>query len=153
MRYTGQSYESRCRSRSDYRAEFDRRHDSCTATPTRAAAIEVVNLRVKAIGVTEKPPLPREPLRESATAAPLARPRRPLRAAESHATALYRWRRSHAGAAAAGPAVITGGEATTVCRPNFTFRIDGFGNIIATGTFIGTEAQEGTTTVLAAAVV
>jgi N-methylhydantoinase A len=112
-----------------------------------------VNLRVKAIGVTQKPQLPREPLRESAAPAPLAF--RPAHfAGRIHATALYRRDGLHAGAAAAGPAIISGREATTVIPPNFKFRIDQLGNIIATRQpSSAPKPRKEATTALAAAVV
>jgi len=131
VRYIGQSYEITVPFTSEYRAEFDRRHQQLYgyANPRRGA--EIVNLRVKAIGVTQKPQLPREPLRESIAPAPLAfRPA--YFGGRVQATALYRRDDLHAGAAAAGPAIISGREATTVIPPNFKFRIDQLGNIIAT---------------------
>jgi N-methylhydantoinase A/oxoprolinase/acetone carboxylase beta subunit len=131
VRYTGQSYEITVPFTSEYRAEFDRRHHQLYgyANPKRGA--EVVNLRVKAIGVTQKPQLPREPLREAAAPAPLAF-RSAYFGGRVQATALYRRDDLHAGAAAAGPAIISGREATTVIPPNFKLRIDQLGNIIAT---------------------
>jgi N-methylhydantoinase A/oxoprolinase/acetone carboxylase beta subunit len=131
VRYIGQSYEITVPFTAEYRAEFDRRHQQLYgyANPRRGA--EVVNLRVKAIGVTQKPQLPREPLRESAAPAPRAF-RSAYFAGRVQATALYRRDDLHAGAAAAGPAIISGREATTVIPPTFKFRIDQLGNIIAT---------------------
>jgi N-methylhydantoinase A/oxoprolinase/acetone carboxylase beta subunit len=143
VRYIGQSYEitvpfargsasaSASASASEYRAEFDRRHQQLYgyANPRRGA--EIVNVRVKAIGVTQKPQLPRESLREAAAPAPRAF-RSAYFGGRVQATALYRRDDLHAGAAAAGPAIISGREATTVIPPSFKFRIDQLGNIIAT---------------------
>jgi N-methylhydantoinase A/oxoprolinase/acetone carboxylase beta subunit len=153
VRYIGQSYEITVPFTSEYRAEFDRRHQQLYgyANPRRGA--EVVNLRVKAIGVTQKPQLPREPLRDSVAPAPLAF--RPAHfAGRIHATAIYRRDDLHAGAAAAGPAIICGREATTVIPPNFKFRIDQLGNIIATRQpSSAPRPRKEATTALAAAVV
>ena len=44
--------------------------------------------------------------------------------------AFYRWPTLAPGAARAGPAVITGAEATVVVPPAFAFRVDGFGNVV-----------------------
>jgi N-methylhydantoinase A/oxoprolinase/acetone carboxylase beta subunit len=115
-----------------YRAEFDRRHQQLYgyANPRRGA--EIVNLRVKAIGVTQKPQLPREPIADTTAATPAPATFRPAYfGGRVQATALYRRDDLHAGAAAAGPAIISGREATTIIPPNFKFRIDTFGNIIA----------------------
>jgi N-methylhydantoinase A/oxoprolinase/acetone carboxylase beta subunit len=43
----------------------------------------------------------------------------------------YRWEELEPGTVAAGPAVIVGGQATTVVPPGFSFRIDEFGNLVA----------------------
>ncbi len=86
---------------------------------------------MKAIGITQKPQLPRETLGELMAAAPQAM-RPAVFDGRSQSTALYRRDDLQAGAAAAGPAIIAGREATTVIPPNFKFRIDTLGNIIAT---------------------
>jgi N-methylhydantoinase A len=48
-------------------------------------------------------------------------------------TGHYRWPALVPGAAARGPAIITGAEATVVVPPGFRFAVDGFGNVIAEG--------------------
>ena len=45
----------------------------------------------------------------------------------------YRWDDLRVGSRAAGPAVISGGEATVVVPPRFQFTIDRFGNVILKG--------------------
>ncbi len=137
VRYIGQSYEITvpfgfdADQTTSYRAEFDKRHQQLYgyANPRRGA--EIVNLRVKAIGITQKPQLPRETLGELMAAAPQAM-RPAVFDGRSQSTALYRRDDLQAGAAAAGPAIVAGREATTVIPPNFKFRIDTLGNIIAT---------------------
>ena len=119
----------------DYRATFDARHQQTYgyANPRRGA--EVVNLRVKAIGVTDKPALPREtaamPSRHSATPEPSSR-RTARFGGKATSMAVYRRDDLHAGMEADGPALIAGPEATTVITPAFRFRVDEAGNIIAT---------------------
>jgi N-methylhydantoinase A/oxoprolinase/acetone carboxylase beta subunit len=131
VRYVGQSYEITVPFTPDYRAEFDRRHQQLYGYANARRGAEVVNLRVKAIGITQKPHLPREPLRDQPTPPPIAY-RPAYFGGRVQATALYRRDDLHAGAAAAGPAIISGREATTVIPPTFKFRIDQLGNIIAT---------------------
>ena len=43
----------------------------------------------------------------------------------------FRWDELRPGAAASGPAVVTGGEATAVIPPGMSFSVDGYGNIVA----------------------
>jgi N-methylhydantoinase A/oxoprolinase/acetone carboxylase beta subunit len=133
VRYIGQSYEITVPFEEGYRAAFDARHQQTYgyANPRRGA--EVVNLRVKAIGVTKKPALPRETA--AASGAPPAQPaaRRTARfGGKATSMAVYRRDDLHAGMEADGPALIAGPEATTVITPAFRFRVDEVGNIVAT---------------------
>lgn len=95
--------------------------------PQRPA--EIVNVRVRAAGLTDKPPLPR---RKVTWNKPRPASWRPARfAGAQRQTAFYLWSDLLPGAQATGPAVITSGEATVVIPPRFGFRIDAFGNVIA----------------------
>jgi N-methylhydantoinase A/oxoprolinase/acetone carboxylase beta subunit len=47
-------------------------------------------------------------------------------------TAIYHSEQLSSGMAGAGPAIITGGQSTIVIPPNFGFRIDDKGTLIAT---------------------
>jgi N-methylhydantoinase A/oxoprolinase/acetone carboxylase beta subunit len=128
IRYVGQSYEITLPFSREYRREFDRRHGRVYGYANPARPTEIVNLRVKASGVTDKPVLPRSPLRNLR-----ARPSS-VRQSRFHGrmlrAAFYRWDDLSPGAHAPGPAVVTGGEATAVIPPGFDFRVDGFGNVI-----------------------
>jgi N-methylhydantoinase A/oxoprolinase/acetone carboxylase beta subunit len=128
VRYVGQSYEITQPFSSNFPKEFHRRHEQRYGYSNPARPTELVNLRVKASGITEKPALPRSRER-------MARPRpdsvRPVWFERGRIkTAFYRWDALTPGARAPGPAVITSGEATAVVPPSFAFRVDGFGNLI-----------------------
>ena len=128
VRYVGQSYEITVPFSKDYRAQFDRRHQDLYGYCDPKRPTEIVNLRVKASGLTDKPELPRS----------IERARRPepsfVRSARfegrERATAFYRWEDLAAGSRARGPAIVTGAEATAVIPPAFGFRVDAFGNLI-----------------------
>jgi N-methylhydantoinase A/oxoprolinase/acetone carboxylase beta subunit len=130
VRYVGQSYEITVPFSPQFREEFDRQHARLYgyANPRRVA--EIVNIRVKATGVTQKPQLPRCPIERPRDAVPMhvAGVRFDSRVLPS---AFYRWEELAPGTVAAGPAVIVGGQATTVVPPGFSFRIDEFGNLVA----------------------
>ena len=110
--------------------EFDRQHARLYgyANPRRVA--EIVNIRVKATGVTRKPHLPR-----SRSTTPGTQFRMHVAGVRFDGRVLpsefYRWEELAPGTVAAGPAVIVGGQATTVVPPGFSFRIDEFGNLVA----------------------
>ena len=59
VRYAGQSYELAVPMAPGFRDEFDRRHARTYGYADPRRAIEVVTLRVVAIGRTDKPALPR----------------------------------------------------------------------------------------------
>ena len=130
VRYVGQSYEITVPFGAAYRREFDRRHAKLYGYANPARAAEVVAVRVRAAGLTAKPPLPFVRITRRITPRPaFIGPGR--FDGKSHRVKFFRWPDLEPGAAAAGPAVITGPEATAVIPPAWRFRIDGFGNVLA----------------------
>jgi N-methylhydantoinase A/oxoprolinase/acetone carboxylase beta subunit len=131
VRYVGQSYEISVPLTRDYRREFDRRHGRRFGYANPGRPTEVVAVRVTAVGITDKPVLPRARVRGAVTPQPAAR--RPGRFdGRLTRVSFYRWPDLVPGARARGPAVVTGAEATVVVPPDFSFRVDTFGNILVT---------------------
>jgi N-methylhydantoinase A/oxoprolinase/acetone carboxylase beta subunit len=130
VRYVGQSYELTVPLSADFRGEFDHRHARTYGYANPSRPIEVVTLRVVAAGRADKPALPR--------ADAIATVAAPYRVHEARfggvlvPTGFFRWSDLTAGATGDGPAVVGGGEATAVIPPGFQFRLDEFGNLIAT---------------------
>jgi N-methylhydantoinase A/oxoprolinase/acetone carboxylase beta subunit len=132
VRYAGQSYEITVPFAAAYRADFDRRHGKTYGYMNPSRAVEVVNVRVTAAGVTAKPVLPSTRVRRTHT--PAAKDiRRSRFGQKTWRTSFFHWDTLDPGARAAGPAVITGGEATVVIPPGFRFEIDAYRNVIARG--------------------
>ncbi|HEY6359175.1 MAG TPA: hydantoinase/oxoprolinase family protein [Vicinamibacterales bacterium] len=130
IRYVGQSYEITVPCGPTYRRAFDRRHERLYGYANPDRPTEIVNVRVSATGLTEKPKLPFTRPRRAVVARPASR--RPGRfGGRSVTVSFYRWEALAPGAGGAGPAVITGGEATAVIPPGFRFQVDGFGNLVA----------------------
>jgi N-methylhydantoinase A/oxoprolinase/acetone carboxylase beta subunit len=128
VRYAGQSFEITLPFSNGYRCAFDQRHQQVYGYSDPSRPTEIVVLRVRASGITEKPDLPQSPERFSR---PKPMSKRPARfGGRMVRTAFYRWNELPAGARAHGPAVVTGGEATAVVPPEFAFRVDRFGNLI-----------------------
>jgi len=129
VRYIGQSYEITLPFAPGYRDEFHRRHERTYGYSDPARPVEVVAVRVRAAGLTDKPTLPFKKARGSSRPRPAAV--RPGRFdGRVRQVAFYRWPDLIPGATAAGPAVVTSAEATAVIPPGFRFRIDGFGNVV-----------------------
>jgi N-methylhydantoinase A/oxoprolinase/acetone carboxylase beta subunit len=128
VRYAGQSYEITVPFSNAYRRAFDQRHQQLYGYSDPTRPTEIVALRVKASGITDKPELPQS---QERFARPQPMSMRPARfGGRMVRTAFYRWDDLKAGARAHGPAVVTGGEATAVIPPAFAFRVDRFGNLI-----------------------
>jgi len=127
VRYIGQSYELGVPFLKNFRQLFHQRHALLYGYADPARGIEIVNVRLKASGIAAKPALPRRAVRSH-------RPR-PLSLRQARfggrmlPTEFYHWDQLAPGARAAGPAVVTGAEATVVVPPAFNFALDGFSNI------------------------
>lgn len=131
VRYVGQSFEITLPLTPDYRKVFDREHGRLYGYSNPARPTEVVNVRVSATGVTQKPALPSARVRKSYKPTPSAI--RPGRfGGRTVKVAFHRWETLTPGATASGPAVIAGGEATVVIPPRWSFKVDGASNILAT---------------------
>lgn len=130
VRYVGQSYEITVAWQPDYRGEFDRRHEQLYGYANPGRAAEIVNLRVKAVGLTDKPSLPQSDLRAESLGDPL-RVCDAWFAGRTHATPIFHVEQLRAGSSGRGPALLAGAQATTVVPPHYDFRVDAFGNIVA----------------------
>jgi N-methylhydantoinase A/oxoprolinase/acetone carboxylase beta subunit len=128
VRYAGQSYEITVPFSAAYAREFHRRHQRLYGYSDPTRPTEVVNLRVTASGITDKPRLPRASCRRNRPLPSMTRlvwfgGRRLM-------TSFYRWQEFRPGAHASGPAIVTGDEATVVISPKFAFSVDRSGNLI-----------------------
>jgi N-methylhydantoinase A/oxoprolinase/acetone carboxylase beta subunit len=129
LRYLGQSYEITVPFNEGYRAEFDRRHDQLYGYRNKNRTVEIVNVRVKAVGRTVKPALPHQ--EKGARRAPV--PVRILRATfkgESKPVPLFARESLIAGMKADGPAIIFAAQSTTVVPPDWRFRLDSAGTLV-----------------------
>ena len=131
VRYVGQSFEITVPFARRYRADFDERHGRLYGYSNPHRATEVVAVRVRAAGITDKPALPRGRAKRL-TPRPEA-VRKGRFNGRDVMIASFRWDKLMPGARAAGPAVITGGEATVVVPPKTTFQLDAFANVILSG--------------------
>jgi N-methylhydantoinase A len=120
MRYVGQSFELNIPYGRDVVAAFHRAHEQAYGHALRDRAVEIVTVRLQAVGAVEKPVLEAEPL----TAAPAV----PL-ASRSTMTGYDRealW----PGAFFSGPALVFQLDSTTYIAPGWSARVDGYRNLI-----------------------
>ena len=131
VRYVGQSYEITVPLAADFRAEFDRRHERSYGYAAPQRRVEVVTVRLRATGVTEKPALPRSRGLGSRLPAPL-RARASWFGGRAVSTPVFHREQLSGGMAGHGPAVVAGAEATVVVPPDYQFRVDDVGSLLLT---------------------
>lgn len=133
MRYQGQSYEIMVPYGADFREQFHRLHEKTYGYCNREKAIEVVNVRVRALGRPEKPEFPRLPyVGERLPAAALLDERPVFFDGNSEKTRIIQRDQLQHGNLIDGPAILVEYSATVVVPPFATGRVDQFGNIILT---------------------
>ncbi|MBA2474607.1 MAG: hydantoinase/oxoprolinase family protein [Actinobacteria bacterium] len=130
LRYVGQSYELTVPA-ADVRAAvagFHAEHDRAYGFSAEEEPVELVNLRLTAVGRIAKPGLPHlEP-----KGAPEPRTRRPVYFAESGGYVgcpVYDRYGLGAGAELAGPAIVEELDSTTIVHPGYRARVDEYGNL------------------------
>ena len=131
MRYKGQSYEIQVPFGKTYVEDFHQEHQRLYGHSNLSRVTEVVNVRVNVAGITRKYEFPPaeavdQPLPEPVSAREVWFGNRPWKTAVFHREQLM------PGMDGVGPAIVSGGEATVVVSPNFRFRIDGVGTLVAT---------------------
>src|SRR5580704_17349201 len=132
LRYAGQAYELSVPASGNFVAAFHRAHESRYGYHDAKRTVEIVNLRVRATGVTEKPGLRKIP---SAARSTTSRKRRTIdcvldgRRCRAKLIARDDLR---AGDSLSGPAVISEYSATTLVPHGWNGRVDAYGQILLT---------------------
>jgi N-methylhydantoinase A len=130
VRYAGQSYELTVAFAAAFRKEFSRLHLRKYGYSDEKRPVEVVNLRVKAVGVTEKPRLVEVEFRGK-DARPARIDRRPMRfESRTYQADVYARGMLGAGNVINGPALILDYESTAVVPPSCICSVDKHGNLI-----------------------
>lgn len=139
MRYRGQNYELSIPLNSgDFNAdtcqaltaEFHQTHQRSYGFYSETETVEFVNMKVKAIGLSDKPPLPTLPKRPDA--APVAQRRTLFAAGDWHDTPVYRRDALAPGQVLTGPAIVEQLDTTTPIFPGDSAIVDRWGNLIIT---------------------
>jgi N-methylhydantoinase A len=139
MRYRGQNYElSLPLEDGDLGAEdceglvatFHAAHKRSYGFHSETETVEFVNLKVKAVGLYDKPPLPT--LAERPDAEPASRRRTFFTTGTWHDTPVFQRDSLAAGQALTGPAIIEQLDATTLIFPGDRGVVDAWGNLIVT---------------------
>ena len=127
VRYRGQSYEIEVRLTPRFAAEFHAAHRRTFGHAAPEAAVEVVNLRLRATapGAVAAP----ERLARSYRRPSSARRVQVLTGGRTRTVPVYARDEIGTGARIRGPAIVVELSATAYVAPEFTLRADGFGNL------------------------
>jgi N-methylhydantoinase A len=128
VRYRGQSYELTIPFTATFRADFHTAHARAYGYSEPGAPIEIVNVRLRAVGHLPRPPLPRTALSQSH---PTPFDRRPVILADGPAeTPLFKGADLEPGHHLAGPAVVVHPDTTVFIGPGDRLRVDEYRNLI-----------------------
>lgn len=133
MRYEGQSYELNVTyidESSDIVSQFHTLHEQRFSYARPEASVEIVNLRLSAIGETDKPDLTSSPLTDDGHTDAIIGQNDVIFEGETYLTDFYGRELLLTENRIEGPAIITEFSATTVVPPNFIAVVDGYGNLI-----------------------
>jgi len=130
LRYHGQAYELTLPYERDFVRAFHRAHAQRYGYADPARPVEVVTVRLRALGLTRKPPLGR--VRRSGASARAARLKRAPVWFDGRrlATDFYIRERLRPGNRLRGPAVVAEYSATTVVPPGWRARVDPYENLL-----------------------
>ena len=130
VRYIGQAYELTVSANGDFVSSFHRAHERRYGYSDAKRAVEIVNVRARAIGSTPKPALPRVPAGGTDASASLRGEREAHFDGRAMKTRIYDRSRLRAGNRLRGPAIVIEYSATTVVLPGWRARVDAYGNLL-----------------------
>ncbi|MDX1995425.1 MAG: hydantoinase/oxoprolinase family protein [bacterium] len=130
VRYQGQAYELNIpfRPRHDLRAAFHAAHERTYGHAMSSRLVEIVNLRLQAVGLVEHPTLAAEVIRYDVQAGEGLIGER--KAPDGSRIALYDREKLPPGAHFAGPALVFQLDSTTYIPPGWSCKVDGYRNLI-----------------------
>lgn len=133
IRYVGQSYELNIpikNTDTDFLSQFHDSHEMRFSYARRDASVEIVTLRLTAVGETEKPITTKKPLAATDTTPAAISQNAVFFENEEYQTNFYIRESLLPGNKIEGPAVVTEFSATTIIPPNFDAVVDVYGNLI-----------------------
>ncbi len=136
LRYQGQSYEitipyiNKRTSNLSFVSDFHKAHRKLYSYHHEQRAVEIVNIRVKAVGKTNKIKLKRTPLKDKDTKRAYMKKQTVHHRGKLRQAAVFNRALLVAGNKIKGPALIADFESTTFLPPSYTLEVDGFLNLI-----------------------
>jgi len=129
MRYTGQSFEIDVPWSKRFEARFHEAHNERYGYADSSRAIEIVSLRVRGIGVTQKPAIKRQHSPKPSRVAP-SRTERVFLNERAVPVSVYSRDELRVGTRLEGPAIITEYSSTTLIPRRFRVEVDPWLNLV-----------------------
>jgi len=130
MRYTGQSYELIVPFTPDFLAVFHDQHQQVYGYSHPHAPVEIVNLRLRAVGKIPPPELQEKPIHSPDASHALLETRQVTFQEGDLLTQVYRAEALLPGNRLVGPALVVRSDTTLLLSPSDTARVDAFDNIL-----------------------
>jgi len=141
LRYFGQSYELTIPTSKPFTEKvlhqtvenFHKKHQAVYGYAVKSEPVELVNVKLIAVGIVEKPKLKEQPLHRKKPLEEAVIAKRKVFFEQDNGyieTSVYRRERLKAGNVINGPAVIEQYDATTVVYLGWTASVDRFGNVV-----------------------
>jgi len=127
MRYRGQAYEIKVALEPDFREQFHRAHERAFGYAAPEASVEVVNLRLRASATEFTPPM--APIARARVAPPSIGLASVLIGKAARRVPIYERASLGAGLRLRGPMLVVELSATAYVAPEFSLRVDGYGNL------------------------
>ncbi len=132
LRYVGQSYELVVPATPDFLDAFHTEHHRLYGHSNPARPIELVNVRLTARGLIERPEFPRGEQAGDSAGGAMLEMGRTIFEGEKMTTPVYDRAALKPGNRFSGPAIVVEMSTTTVVAPDYDARVDVYGNIIMT---------------------
>lgn len=129
LRYRGQSYELEVPAAGDPVRAFHRLHRERYGHANEEASVEIVSLRLRAVGITEKPAIgAAERVRSHSPRA--GREAQAVIGEKRQSVPAYDRAELSPGAAVSGPAIVVEYGSTTLVPPGWSLSVDRWGNLV-----------------------
>jgi N-methylhydantoinase A/oxoprolinase/acetone carboxylase beta subunit len=136
LRYQGQSYEitipysNKKTSDLSFVSDFHKAHNSLYSYHHEERAVEIVNIRVKAVGTTKKIKLKRQQPKDKGAERAFMKKQAIHYKGKTWQASVFKRALFETGNKINGPALIADSESTTFLPPSYTLEVDGFLNLI-----------------------
>jgi len=136
LRYQGQSYEitipymNEKTSDLSFVSDFHRAHRKLYSYHHEQRAVEIVNIRIKAVGKTKKIKLKRFPPKDKDSKKAFIKKQALHYEEKTWQASVFKRALLETGNKMNGPALIADSESTTFLPPSYTLRVDGFLNLL-----------------------